>query len=427
MKSFFCNKDRLRRRYISEWFFRFYCKASIFIVFVFLVFLLYSIVSKGIGVLWQTHISLPIEFSENIIDPKGQRFTDPSILLHARYDLLARIALMKKLNVLPVKDVFLMQMEDMLSRQVRSQLRKMVLSDPSLIGKTVVLPFLVSSNIDSAFKGYLDLSLPESIRKISDHQLKWFRKLISDKALSLRFNYGFFVNGSSSRPEMAGIGVAIVGSLYIILMVVGLSLPLGIASAIYLEEFVSKKFFSSFIRANINNLASVPSVVYGLLGSAVFITFLKMPRSTALIGGLVLALMTLPSIIIATSVALKTVPSSIRSAALALGASNFQTVCHHVLPLAMPGILTGSIVGLARALGETAPLLFIGMVAFVADYPESITDVTTALPVQIYLWSADAEKPFVEKTFGSILLLLIFLAFVNIVMLWLRNRFRKRW
>ncbi|AKK20003.1 phosphate ABC transporter permease PstA [Candidatus Liberibacter africanus] len=427
MKSFPVSKKKLERRYISEWLFHFYCLIAVLTVFIFLIILLYSIASKGIGALWQTQISLPIEFSEAIIDPRKERFADPSVLLKANYNLLVRKSLARKLDIPDSDHVLLGRASEMISTTARYRLQKILLADPSLIGKTVEISLLTNSNVDFAFKGYTDLSLPENMRRISNDQLKWFKKLQSDGSMVLRFNYGFFVNGASSRPEVAGIGVSVIGSLYMILIVIALSFPLGIASAIYLEEFASKGFFSSFIQVNINNLASVPSVVYGILGSAMLINFFNMPRSTSLVGGVILSLMTLPSIIISTGVALRTVPSSIRSAALGLGASKVQTVFHHVLPLAMPAILTGSTVSLARALGETAPLLFVGMIAFVTDYPEGFTDIATAFPVQIYLWAYDAERSFVEKTFGAILLLLIFLAVINIAMICLRNRFKKRW
>ncbi|AHA27619.1 phosphate ABC transporter permease PstA [Candidatus Liberibacter americanus] len=426
MKSFSFNKNRLRYRYFTEKLFRYSCISSVLIVFAFLIILSYSVFSRGIGSLWQTYVIIPIEFSEKIIDPQGKRFEDPSVLSKADYGLIARNALVSKLGLLKSKQELLLQVDDMISSAVRFRLRNIVLVDPSLVGKTVKMPLLVSSKIDSAFKGYIDFSTPETNRRISDYQLKWFKQLVHENALSSYFNYGFFINGNSTRAEAAGIGVAIVGSIYMMLIVVGLSLPLGIASAIYLEEFAPKNLFSNFIQVNINNLASVPSVVYGLLGSSMLINFFKMPRSTPLVGGLILALMTLPNIVISTGLSLRTVPSSIRSAALGLGSSKVQTVFHHVLPLAMPVILTGSIVSLARALGETAPLLFIGMVAFITDYPDSILDTATALPVQIYLWADDADKSFFERTFGSIMILLLFLVIINIAMLFLRNRFRKR-
>ncbi len=245
--------------------------------------------------------------------------------------------------------------------------------------------------------------------------------------LKKSFNTGIFTFGASSRPEAAGVGVAALGSFYMMLIVLVLSLPIGVAASIYLEEFAPKNRLTDLIEVNINNLAAVPSIVYGLLGLAVFINFAGMPRSAAVVGGFVLTLMTLPTIIIATRAALKAVPPSIRSAALGLGASKMQTIFHHVLPLAMPGILTGTIIGLAHALGETAPLLLIGMVAFVVDYPGSPMEPSTALPVQIYMWANEAERAFVERTSGAIIILLIFLVVMNLGAILLRRRFERRW
>jgi phosphate transport system permease protein len=245
--------------------------------------------------------------------------------------------------------------------------------------------------------------------------------------MAKQFNTGLFTYGASSRPEAAGIGVAALGSLYMMLIVLALALPIGVAASIYLEEFAPKNRLTDLIEVNINNLAAVPSIVYGLLGLSIFINFAGMPRSAAVVGGLVLTLMTLPTIIIATRAALKAVPPSIRSAALGLGASKMQTIFHHVLPLAMPGVLTGTIIGLAHALGETAPLLLIGMVAFVVDYPGSPMDPSTALPVQIYMWANEAERAFVERTSGAIMILLIFLVVMNLGAILLRRRFERRW
>ena len=246
-------------------------------------------------------------------------------------------------------------------------------------------------------------------------------------ALEQRFNWGLFTFGASSRAETAGVGVAIIGSAYMMLIVLCLALPIGVAASIYLEEFAPRNKFTDLIEVNINNLAAVPSIVFGLLGLAVFINWFGLPRSAALVGGLVLTLMTLPTIIIATRAALRAVPPSIRWAALGLGASKTQTVFQHVLPLAAPGILTGTIIGLAQALGETAPLLLIGMVAFVADYPASPMDPATALPVQIYMWANEAERAFVERTSGAIIILLGFLALMNLTAIFLRRRFERRW
>jgi phosphate transport system permease protein len=310
---------------------------------------------------------------------------------------------------------------------VRIQLRKLVMDNPSLIGTTQTVPVLAGADIDSAFKGQIDLSVPETNRKVSDRQIGWMKTLSEEGVMKEAFNTGLFTFGASSRPETSGLGVALVGSLYMMLIVLGLSLPIGVAASIYLEEFAKKNRFTDMIEVNINNLAAVPSIVFGLLGLAVFINFFGLPRSASLVGGLVLTLMTLPTIIIATRAALRAVPPSIRAAALGLGASKTQMVFHHVLPLAAPGILTGTIIGLAHALGETAPLLLIGMVAFVADVPSTPMDPSTALPVQIYMWANEAERAFVERTSGAIIVLLLFLAVMNIAAIILRRRFERRW
>jgi phosphate transport system permease protein len=286
---------------------------------------------------------------------------------------------------------------------------------------------LASANIDSAFKGQVDLTVPEARRKVKDQQITWMNELAKGGALAERFNTGLFTYGASSRPETSGIGVAIIGSLYMMAIVLVLALLIGVAASIYLEEFAAKNRLTDLIEVNINNLAAVPSIVFGLLGLAVFINFLGMPRSASIVGGITLSLMTLPTIIIATRAALAAVPPSIRSAALGLGASKMQMVFHHVLPLAMPGILTGTIIGLARALGETAPLLLIGMVAFVANYPTTPFDPATALPVQIYMWANEAERAFVERMSGAIIILLVFLMAMNITAIILRRKFERRW
>jgi phosphate transport system permease protein len=303
----------------------------------------------------------------------------------------------------------------------------MVVANPSLIGTTQTVSLLASGDIDSAFKGQIDLTVSQENRKVNDQQVKWMNQMADAGTLGKHFNGGIFVNGASSRPEAAGVGVALIGSFYMMLIVLVLSLPIGVAASIYLEEFAPKNKFTDLIEVNINNLAAVPSIVYGLLGLAVFVNFMGLPRSASFVGGLVLTLMTLPTIIIATRAALKAVPPSIRAAALGLGASKMQTIFHHVLPLAMPGILTGTIIGLAHALGETAPLLLIGMVAFVANYPTTPLDPSTALPVQIYMWANEAERAFVERTSGAIIILLLFLILMNVGAILLRRRFERRW
>lgn len=417
----------IKRRYAAERRFRAYGIAALAFGLIFLLILIWSVVARGYTAFQQTMITIPVEFSQQVIDPKNQHEDNPRLLMMANYPVVARNALAKVLGVDQNDRAALRQVDKMISNSTRSQLRDMVVGNPALIGTTQTVSLLASGDLDSAFKGQVDLSVSEANRKINDRQVGWMNELAESGALARRFNAGIFVNGASSRPEAAGVGVALIGSFYMMLIVLALSLPIGVAASIYLEEFAPKNRFTDLIEVNINNLAAVPSIVYGLLGLAVFINFAGLPRSASLVGGLVLTLMTLPTIIIATRAALKAVPPSIRAAALGLGASKMQTIFHHVLPLAMPGILTGTIIGLAHALGETAPLLLIGMVAFVANYPTTPLDPSTALPVQIYMWANEAERAFVERTSGAIIILLLFLIVMNVGAILLRRRFEQRW
>ncbi|KSV65144.1 phosphate ABC transporter permease PstA [Sinorhizobium sp. Sb3] len=417
----------IKRRYAAERRFRAYGIAAISTGLFFLALLLWTVISNGYTAFQQTTITLPIEFTEKVIDPNGERTTDSKVLMTANYPLLVRDALVKQLGIDATKRPLVKQATDMVSASSRTLLRDIVVADPSIVGKTIPVTLLAEANIDSANKGQIDLKVEESKRKVKDQQVTWMNELASAGVLKKSFNTGIFTFGASSRPEAAGVGVAALGSFYMMLIVLLLSLPIGVAASIYLEEFAPKNRLTDLIEVNINNLAAVPSIVYGLLGLAVFINFAGMPRSAAVVGGFVLTLMTLPTIIIATRAALKAVPPSIRSAALGLGASKMQTIFHHVLPLAMPGILTGTIIGLAHALGETAPLLLIGMVAFVVDYPGSPMEPSTALPVQIYMWANEAERAFVERTSGAIIILLIFLVVMNLGAILLRRRFERRW
>ncbi|MBB3608206.1 phosphate transport system permease protein [Rhizobium sp. BK602] len=417
----------IKRRYAAERRFRAYGMAAVIFGLVFLAMLLFSVVRHGYTAFVQTSITLPIEFSERVIDPAGKRGGDPNVLMAANYPLLVRDALVAMLGIDPANRPLVREATAMVSDSARTVLRDKVMADPAIIGKTVKVTLLAGANIDSANKGQIDLTVAEKDRKVSDRQLAWMKQLSDGGALDEAFNTGLFLSGNSSRPEAAGLGVALIGSFYLMLTVLALALPIGVATSIYLEEFAPKNRLTDLIEVNINNLAAVPSIVYGLLGLSVFINVVGLPRSASLVGGLVLSLMTLPMIIIATRSALRAVPPSIRSAALGLGASRMQVVFHHVLPLAMPGILTGTILGLAHALGETAPLLLIGMVAFVANYPSSPLDPSTALPVQIYMWASEAERAFVERTSGAIIVLLFFLVAMNIGAILLRRRFERRW
>ena len=302
-----------------------------------------------------------------------------------------------------------------------------VRDNPDQIGQTVKIDVLTDDIIDMLRKGYIDRNVPESDRKVNDFQLGIYDKLVSTGALTAAVNTDLLTTGDSREPENAGLWGAVVGSFFTLIVTIGISFPLGVMAAIYLEEFAPKNRWTDLIEVNINNLAAVPSIVFGLLGLAVFLNFFGMPRSAPLVGGLVLALQALPIIIIASRAAIKAVPPSIREAALGMGASPLQTVVHHTLPLSMPGMLTGAILGMAHALGETAPLLMIGMVAFIVDIPGGFTSPATVLPVQIYLWADSPERAFVEKTSAAIMVLLVFLVFMNAAAIYLRKKFERKW
>ena len=307
------------------------------------------------------------------------------------------------------------------------QIGEMVKEDLTLIGQIITVWLVADDDVDMAMKGKINLDLPEDERKISDLQVKWLNQLKDEKRVEKKFNTILFTAGDSRNPEQAGILGAMSGSFFTLIITLLLSFPIGVAAAIYLEEFAAKNRWTDIIEVNINNLAAVPSIIFGLLGLSIFLSFFGLPRSAPLVGGLVLTLMTLPTIIIAGRSALKSVPPSIRDAALGLGASKMQMVMHHVLPLAMPGMLTGTIIGMARALGETAPLLMIGMVAFIVDIPGSFTDPSTALPVQIFLWADSPERAFTERTSAATLVLLGFLILMNTTAVILRKKFERKW
>lgn len=417
----------LKRRYRAERRFRAYGVIAVAIGLFFLVVLLWSIIAQGYSAFQQTSINIPVYLDETIIDPHGERTTNPKVLVTADYPLIVRNALATKLGVDRSDHSAMREVNRMFSGGVRVELRRLLDEHPEFIGTTQNITILAAADIDSAFKGQIDLNVPEQNRKVSNRQIKWMKTLADNGLLFKAFNKGLFTFGASSRPETSGLGVAIIGSAFMMAIVLALSLPIGVATAIYLEEYAHRNKFTDLIEVNINNLAAVPSIVFGLLGLSIFINVLHLPRASSVVGGLVLTLMTLPTIIIATRAALQAVPPSIRSAALGLGASKTQTVFGHVLPLALPGILTGTILGLARALGETAPLLLIGMVAFVANYPTTPLEPATALPVQVFMWANEPERAFNERTFGAIIILMAFLAVMNIIAVILRRKFERRW
>lgn len=412
------SKEWIRRRYAREKRFRLYGLAAIAIALSVLIALLATLASKGWTALAQTEIALPITIDSNLIDQNTPR--DGNFRGLARNSILQLFP-----NVKSRQDK--RKLYKMFSNSIEFELRDLVTSDPSLIGQSITMWVKSSADVDMLRKGLIDRNTQESNRRINDKQLQWYDQLLAQKRTALKFNQAFFVTADSREPEQAGILGAAIGSALTLLVTLFLAFPLGIASAIYLEEFAPKNRWTGFIEVNINNLAAVPSIVFGLLGLAVFLNFLGLSRSAPLVGGMVLALMTLPTIIIAGRASLAAVPPSIREAALGVGASKMQTVLHHVAPLAMPGMLTGAIIGMARALGETAPLLMIGMVAFVVDLPKSINDAATVLPVQIFLWADAPERAFVEKTAAATVVLLAFLILMNLGAILLRKKFERRW
>ncbi|MEM8643469.1 MAG: phosphate ABC transporter permease PstA [Pseudomonadota bacterium] len=419
-------QKKLRKRHRAERRFRLYGMAAIIFAVAFLIFLFASIFSQGWTAFLQTSIKLPIDFSQEVINPSGNPSNEEEIF-QANYVKLAREGLYQQLGIDPKDRKVRRDVNRLLSRGVDVQLRDMVLRDPSIIGTTQDVWLLASDNADALLKGSIDRATPSERRAVNDQQVAWIDQLVDGGDMKKRFNTGLFVNGASSNPETAGLGVALIGSLFMMITVVLLAVPLGVCTALYLEEYAPKGKISDTIEVNINNLAAVPSIVFGLLGLAVFINFFGLPRSASLVGGLVLTLMTLPTIIITTRAAIRAVPPSIREAALGVGASKMQLIGHHILPLSLPGILTGTIIGLVQALGETAPLLMIGMVAFVVDYPSSPLDPATGLPVQIYMWAASAERGFVERTAGATMVLLAFLIVMNSSAVYLRNKFERKW
>jgi phosphate transport system permease protein len=414
----------LPKRYASERRFRLLGRLAVFLGLAFVAALFVSIVATGYSGFQQTYVKLPIKFDQETLDPEGKR--DPAALRAADYTQLLKQSLQSVFPEVSGRSE-LRELYGLLSSGAEYQLIDMVAGDPSLVGTTKDVWLIASDDVDQVMKGHIDRDVPESDRRVSDRSLGWLDALESKGVIEARFNWAFFTNGDSREPELAGIGGAVAGSFYTLLVCLALSFPIGVAAAVYLEEFAPKNRWTDLIEVNINNLAAVPSIVFGLLGLAVLINFFGLPRSVPLVGGLVLTLMTLPTIIIAGRAALKSVPPSIREAALGVGASKMQTVFHHVLPLAMPGMLTGTIIGMAQALGETAPLLMIGMVAFIVEVPSGMFDPSTVLPVQIYLWADSPERAFVERTAAAIIVLLGFLIVMNALAVLLRKRFERRW
>lgn len=414
----------LAKRYAKEKRFRLFGLASILAGLAALCFLMVTIVSTGWGAFTQSYVQLTLD-----LDPEVLAISDPlddEQWSYANYTGVIKKSLRERFpDITSRKDK--KRLYRIVSPGAGYQVNQLMQKDRSLLGQSVTVWLPADDDVDSVIKGHIDRTLPENERRVNDKKLFLIDELVNSQQLKRKFNNIFFTAGDSSEPEQAGIKGAMLGSFFTLIVALLLSFPIGVAAAIYLEEFAPKNAWTDFIEVNINNLAAVPSIVFGLLGLAVFLNWFGLPRSVPLVGGIVLTLMTLPTIIISSRVALKSVPPSIREASLGLGASKMQTIFDHVLPLALPGMLTGGIIGMAQALGETAPLLMIGMVAFIVDIPGSFTDPATVLPVQIFLWSDSPERAFVERTSGAIMVLLLFLILMNSIAVLLRKRFERRW
>lgn len=410
----------MRRRRNAESRFRWYGRLSIAFGILCLLVLFGDIFSKGGSAFQQTVLKVDLHLDKDYLELT--RHSELEALLNANYEGLIKQQL--KAEMQPKKRKDRRKLYSLVSAGAHWQIQQAVVANPDLLGDTLEIELIMDDDVDQWFKHDRDRDLPG---RLNEQQIQWLEQWVDQERLYTRFNRTFFTSGDSREPELSGIRGAITGTLLTLLVTYLLSFPIGVAAAIYLEEFAPKNRLTEIVEININNLAAVPSITFGLLGLAIFISLFGVPRSTPLVGGLVLTLMTLPTIIISGRAAIRAVPPSIREAALGLGASKMQTVFHHVLPLALPGMLTGTIIGMAQALGETAPLLMIGMIAFVVDVPGQITDPATVLPVQIFLWADSPERAFTERTSGAIIVLLGFLIFMNLLAVWLRRRFERRW
>ena len=413
----------MAKRKKSERNFQLLGRSAIAVALAFLVVLFFSIFSKGLPGFFQYYVEIEVEIDREKLDPTGD------LSLQSLYDGDARGVIRSALYAAVDAEGRKNKRAagKLIAAGAEQRLRELVYDDPSLMDTTQTLRFALDDDVDSFLRGFIKRETPEKDRRISDKMVEYIDRLQSDGKIVYAFS-DYLIFGSASRnPEMAGIYGAFIGSILTLSVCLVLAFPIGVATAIYLEEIAPKNRITEIIEININNLAAVPSVVFGILGLAVFIGIFGMPRSIPLIGGVVLALMTLPTIIISSRAAIRAVPPSVREAALGVGASQVQTIFHHVIPLAMPGMLTGTIIGMAQALGETAPLLMIGMVAFIVDVPGGVTDPGTVLPVQIFMWADFAERMFVQKTSAAIIVLLAFLITMNAAAIIVRKKLERRW
>jgi len=414
-------RKSLAKRYRAERRFKAFGVGAIGFGLLALVLLFTDIIGKGHSAFFETYVKMEVTFDQDTLDISDVR--DEEQLNFANYDGVIRNALREEFPSASGRQEK-RELYSLISTGAGYELRDMLKEDPSLMGQSVTLWLLADDDVDVYVKSAQDDRLES---RLSDNQKSWIESLEAQDRVELQWNQSLFTHGDSREPELAGIWGAVTGSFFTMLVTLILSFPIGVAAAIYLEEFAPKNKFTDFIEVNINNLAAVPSIIFGLLGLAVIIGLFGLPRSVPVVGGIVLTLMTLPTIIISSRAAIKAVPPSIREAAMGLGASKMQVVLHHVLPLALPGMLTGAIIGMAQALGETAPLLMIGMVAFIVDVPGGPLDPSTVLPVQIYLWADSPEQSFVALTSAAIMVLLSFLIAMNTLAVFLRKRLERRW
>lgn len=436
VQSIYSTSPAMQRRNAAETRFRLYGLVAIALSLTLLAVMLVTIFRDGTSSFFQARLSYPVELTEKVLDPKGNRNREEMAkVTTVGYGKVLAAGLIAALEARQIDLGGLKPKEvaELISKDAAGGLRAKVLADPALVGRTIAVSVFASGRVDGFLKGRVTMESAKRDSNISPEQLQLADRMRTADILSSGWNWDFFTNpdASDQRPEAAGLGVALIGSLYLMILVAVMCVPVGVAASIYLEEFAPKNTLTDAIEVNVSNLAAVPSIVYGILGLSIFINVFGLPQSSSLVGALVISLMTLPTIIIATRASIRAVPPSIRDAALGVGASKMQMVFHHVLPLAMPGILTGTILGLAAGLGQSAPLLLIGMVAFVDNHPapplEGFLDPATALPVQIYTWVTRSDPAFVERSNGAIIVLLAFLVVMNLLAILARRKFERRW
>jgi len=420
----------LKKRHLKERLFKNCGLASIILSLIFLVILFTSIIKNGHSAFLTHEILLEIDLDKNVLeqnleDVNINQLSDEEIASEINYRKLVKDALLKYFPNISKSEGSALY--SLISNNATALLKKEIIKNPDLIGSKHEFKLKLSSHADMYLKGKISKNIPEESRNISDDQITFIKSLQDQKRIVRNFNSELFTNSDSREPESAGMKASIIGSFFVILIVLIVAFPIGVMSALYLEELAPKNLITDMIEISINNLAAIPSIIFGLLGLVVYLNFFDAPRSSSLVGGLTLALLVLPTIIITSRSAIRTIPLSVKDAATALGASKIQVMLHHTLPLSMPGIMTGTILAVSRALGETAPLLMIGMVAFVANAPSHFIDPATAMPVQIYLWSDSSEAGFAEKTAAAIIVLLGFLITFNSIAVYLRKKFERKW